>query len=103
MDKRKKQLQEAWQSMESLVSPTPVEGPAMVEKAGLNIDELKSLLTVEDGDTDVHIKLGWKTIATISEDGGKWFPSIDGSEVSTFGLDTKEDAIKRVIGFFKEN
>lgn len=107
-DKQLIKLLEAWNAIdtkESLVSRAPIEGAIAVEAKiplanPLNIDKLKNSLIIEDGDTDITIRLGWKTLATIEEEDGKWFPTIDGKEILSLGYDTKQQAIDKIIEYF---
>lgn len=105
-DKQLKKLVEAWDAIdakESLVSRTPIEGAIAVESQTnpLNIDRLKDIISIVDGDTDVTIKIGWKAFATLEEEDGRWYPWIGGKELITLnGFDTKQQALDKIIDYF---
>ena len=105
-DKQLKKLVEAWSAIdanESLVSRTPIEGAIAVESETqpLSIDRLKDLITIEDGDTDVTIRIGWKAFASLEEEDGKWYPSIGGKEMGTLmGFESKQQALDQIIDYF---
>lgn len=104
-DKQLKKLVEAWDAIdakESLVARTPNEG-AIAEESQiptLNIEGLKNLIAIDDGDTDVTIRVGWKIFATIEEEEGKWYPIVDRREIFTLGFDSKQQAIDSLIDYF---
>lgn len=100
-DKRLLKLADAWNVMqESLVARTPIEGPAIIESSDALLQKFKDLITIEDSEVEINIKLGWKTIATIYEDGGQWFPYVDNKPIVTLGHPTKEAAFQKLIEYF---
>lgn len=105
-DKQLKKLVEAWGAIdakESLVSRTPSEGAIAVESQipTLNIEGLKNLIAIDDGDTDVTIRVGWRTLASLQEEDGKWYPSIGGKEIGTLmGFNSKQQAFDHIIDYF---
>jgi hypothetical protein len=64
----------------------------------LNIDSLKNLMKVEESETDVYIYLGYIRIASITEDDGRWYASVQGRELLTLnGYATKEQALASIV------
>ena len=72
----------------------------------MNLQDLSSLLTIKDGGCFVDIHLGWKSLATISEEDGKWF--IDSFLDATHmcrgrEYETKEAAFNAFVSYFKDS
>lgn len=68
----------------------------------MNIDALKSLLTVEDSAVEVTIKMGWKTIAMFEEQHGRWWISVGGKEIGReLGYSSKEKALEGLLAYFQ--
>lgn len=102
-DKKLLKLVEEWNKLEdSLVARTPIEGPAMVESDSTAqiLQKFKDLLTIQDDEVELSVKLGWLTLGTVSEDEGKWYPSVQNKEIVSLGFDTKEEAMQKVINYY---
>jgi hypothetical protein len=69
-----------------------------------NLEDLKRLITITESDTDVSVKLGWRTIATISEDDGLWYLDGGGEDgpTSVGGYRTKQAALAAVVKFYED-
>ena len=73
----------------------------------MDINKLKDLLTISDGDTDVEIRIGWHTIARIEIEDGAWYPSVrntSGNWIYINGMSdnlTKEQAFNKIVERFK--
>jgi hypothetical protein len=70
-----------------------------------NLNDLKQLITITESDTDMSVKLGWMTIANISEDDGLWYLDSSresGGPWSTGGYGTKEAALAAVVKFYRD-
>lgn len=64
----------------------------------LDITAIKDLFKVEESDTDVYIYLGYIRIASITEDDGRWYASVQGRELLTLnGYATKEQALASIV------
>lgn len=64
----------------------------------IDITKLKDLIKVEESDTDVFIYIGYIRICSISEDEGRWYPTIQNRELMTIdGYSSKQDALDAVI------
>lgn len=96
-DKRLKKLNEAYANMEAAAAPTN-----NVNQLQALSDQLKGLVTVTDGELEVEIKLGWKTIATLYEEDGAWYV-VMGQQQGVRGHPSKEEALKAVIAYFRDS
>jgi hypothetical protein len=66
----------------------------------MDTSALTSLFIINELDTDnVEIRLGWKLIANLEQEGGIWYVTIFGKDL-TVQCNTKEDAFKHVVGYF---
>jgi hypothetical protein len=74
--------------------------PAM--DANSFVEQFKSLITIEDDDITVDVKLGWITLATINEEDGMWYVSMNNKEIG-MGKPTKEQALQYLLEYFKED
>jgi len=100
-DKRLKKLIEAWNDMETTIVPTNEAAPAQMPNL---LEELKSIFNIVDNEVEVDIKLGSRDIATLYEDNdGMWVPMVFAHTISATKFDTKEEAFKAVIDYFKDN
>jgi len=69
----------------------------------MTLDKLKDLLTIEESDTDVIIKLGWVTIACLEEEDGRWFPRMPGNKtISVWGFVSKELAFEYLLHYINK-
>ena len=67
-----------------------------------HLANLKSMITMEEDDVEVVIKVGWITIARLVEEDGRWFPTIPSvKEISTMGFKTKELAFDGLLHYLK--
>jgi methyl coenzyme M reductase subunit D len=103
-DKKLLKLVETWNKLEdSLVARTPIEGPAMVESNDKLIQPFKDLLTIQDDEVELSVKLGWVTLGTVNEDEGKWYPTIGNRELLSLGYNTKEEALQKILDYYKND
>jgi hypothetical protein len=66
----------------------------------MNIDAFKAFITVEEDDSEVVIRMGWKTIARFEEQNGRWFISIDMKDCGRMlGYSSKEKALEGLIAY----
>jgi hypothetical protein len=65
---------------------------------------LKNLLTIEDGGTDVYIKLGIMTVGMLVEDSGSWYVFLNGdsSKNPVAQANSKEEAFGKYINYLME-
>ncbi len=67
-----------------------------------NLETLKSLISIDDEGLDVYIRIGWNTIATISEEDGEWYISFSPTRPPAACRDSKEKAIEYAVNYFKD-
>lgn len=96
-DKQLKKLNEAYAEM-----ALPVQSNEAAVGSN-SLDGLRNLLSIEDNDTDVDVNFGWKRIAAVIEDNGRWFPYALGKPISTGNYATKEAALVAIITYFKND
>ena len=66
----------------------------------MNIDLLKAILTIDDSDVEVTVRMGWKTIAMLEEQNGRWFLTVDGKDCGRMlGYSSKEKALEGLIAY----
>jgi len=97
-DKRLKKLNEAWAQMN-----VPTNEAVPTSQMPALLEELKNLITMKNGELEVEIDLGWHSLSVLYEDNGKWFPTIKQKPISITGYPTKEDAMKALIAYFRDN
>jgi hypothetical protein len=66
-----------------------------------NLEALRSMLTVTETDTDMDVKLGWMTVAHITEEDGEWFVTMRGDKLplDSMGWVSKEEALGRLVKY----
>lgn len=103
-DRHLKKLNEAWAAMNAPVAPAPTNEavPTAPSQMPALLEEFKNLITMKDDEIEVEIDLGWHGLAALYEDNGKWFPLVMQKQISTFGYPTKEEAMKKLIAYFKD-
>ena len=67
----------------------------------MSLDKLRSLLTINRGECDAIVELGWMTIANIEEEDGMWFVTFKGKDhpIGSMGDPTLEEALERLIKY----
>lgn len=104
MDSEDYKLLEAWKLLESNGLGVEWKKETIVNEVDNIVDDrFKDLLIIEDSSTELYIKLGWMTIATIVEDSGEWFISINNKTLNPLGINSKEEALNAVYEYLKED
>lgn len=64
----------------------------------MDISKLISTIRVEESETDVFVYIGYIRICSIYEDGGRWYPDVQGLELFALnGFASKQDALDAIV------